>query len=549
MQWRGRGREREIRRKGEAEKEGDTALGLAATGGNERALAQLAYNDEKVKEHFNMRICNALEHRSEEESSDLEEIGREIVKKCGGLPLAAKAIGSAMCSRMTRREWEFVLRSEIWNSGDVLGGILPALLLTNHDLPPALKHCFSYFSIFPKDWEIEKDMIVKLWVAQGFIRCEESEDMEEIGRLYFDDLLRRSLLQVAEFDYYKNILNYKMHDLVHDLAQFVAGSDCSLVEIRKQALLNLNNLRHSFLIVSDEADEVACISSTLYKAPKLRMLLLHSSVSMVPQILFHHWRRLRALDLSNTSIKKLPPTVGQLKHLRFLDLSDTGVEELPEGVSNCINLQTLRLNYYKKLRKLPRGMKKMISLRHLEFERFIGIKYLPKGIGRLTGLQTLTKFIMGGDDDEGCNWGELKYLNNLLGRLEITGLENVMSRDEAREAELYKKQHLHSLYLHYVYRPGEALDDEVKRMEVVIEILQPHTNLKELEIYNYKGEVRKVGGEFTGDDNNAGSGGGGVSFLKLETLIFFQMPKWERGVGIERWRRRGYAISPPINNK
>ncbi|XP_058107017.1 putative disease resistance protein RGA3 [Magnolia sinica] len=520
----------------------------------------------------------ALEHRSAEEHSELEDIGREIVKKCGGLPLAAKTIGSAMCSRRTRREWELVLESDIWNSHDVLQGILPALLLSYHDLPPALKQCFAYLSIFPKDWRIKKDVAVTFWVAQGFIRSDRSRDMEEIGSLYFDDLLRRSLLQDAELDDYRYIVKCKMHDLVHDLAQSVAGSDCSLLDIRKQASLNLSNLRHSLLIDSDkDGDEVASTGATLYKANKLRTLLCVSTIfrARVPNNLFHHFRRLRALDLKCTGIKKLPQTVGKLKLLRYLNLSHTGIEELPEGLSNCGNLQTLILNGCVQLKKLPRGLTKMINLRHLDLEYTDELKYIPQGIGSLSSLQTLTKLIVEGGI-EGCKWGEVKQLINhlhlhLQGRLQITGLEK-LSRDEAREAEVYKKQKLYALS--YEYRGDEALDDdEVKRMEDVLEILQPHTNLKELTIKVYRGwklpkwiedpvfsnlvkvelwfcdkrkqlpglgklpslkylrilgmeEVGKVGGEFSGDDNNDGSGGV-VSFPKLETLIFGNMSNWE----------------------
>ncbi|XP_058108875.1 putative disease resistance protein RGA3 [Magnolia sinica] len=441
----------------------------------------------------------ALEHRSEEESSELEEIGRQIVKKCGGVPLAAKTIGSVMQSRRTRSQWELVLRSEMWNSGDVFEGILPALLLSCYDLPPALKQCFAYCSVFPKDWQIRKDKIVKLWVAQGFIcSINGSGDMEEIGELYFDDLLRRPLLQDAENNSDGSIEYCKMHDLVHDLAQYVAGSDCSAVEISKEASLNLNNVRHSFIVdndeAGDEAHKLASISATLRKAHKLRTLLLQysemtflrhaSRISKVPDKLFHHLRCLRALDFSRTDIKKLPQTVGQLKHLRYLDLSGTDIEQLPEELSNCINLQTLRLNGCGELRKLPKGMRKMISLRHLEFEGSNDLRYLPEGIGRLTELRTLTEFIVGGDD-QGCKCGELKHLNHLQGFLPITGLENVRSCDEASDAELHKKQYL--LALLFLYSYIEPLDDKVKRMEDVLESLQPHTNLKESNILCYQG--------------------------------------------------------------
>ncbi|XP_058108830.1 disease resistance protein RGA2-like [Magnolia sinica] len=540
-------------------------VALAMGRAHEHKLAVLSHDDCWLM--FRRRV---LEHRSAEELSELEDIGREIVNKCGGLPLAAKTIGSAMCSRRTRRVWDLVLESDIWNSRDVLQGVLPALLLSYHDLPPALKQCFAYFSVFPKDWKIEKDVTVKLWVAQGFIRSDRSTDMEEIGGLYFDDLLRRSLLQDAELDDDKNIVKCKMHDLVHDLAKSVAGSECSLVDIREQASLNPSNLRHSFLYGS------FVVWPTLYKANKLRTLLCDSRIYMprVPNNLFNHFRHLRALDLSHTSIQKLPGTVGKLKQLRYLDLSHTGIEELPEGLSNCGNLQTLILNGCVQLKKLPKGLGKMINLRHLGLEGTDELKYLPQGIGRLSSLRTITKLIVEGGI-EGCKWGEVKQLINhlhLQGRLEIIGLEKVKSREEAREAEVYKKQKLYALS--YEYRGDEALDDDaVKRMEDVLEILQPHTNLKKLNIHGYRGwklpkwiedpvfsnlvevmlfscdkckqlpglgklpslkyldiwgmeEVRKVGGEFSWDDNNDGSGGV-VSFPKLQTLFFQNMSNWE----------------------
>ncbi|XP_058108885.1 disease resistance protein RGA2-like [Magnolia sinica] len=260
-----------------------------------------------------------------------------------------------------------------------------------------------------------------------------------------------------------------------------------MVEIRKQASLNLSNVRHSFLILSDEVhDEADEVASILHKAHKLRTFLLHSSITRVPYNFFHHLRCLRALDLSQTRLNKLPQSVEQLKHLRYLDLSYTHIEELPELVSNCRNLQTLRLNACARLYKLPRGMRKMIFMRHLELEDTHMLKFLRQGVGRLTELRTLTDFIVGGGD-EGCKCGELKNLNHLQGRLRIIGLENVRSTDEAREAELYKKQHVHALILDYDSIGGGLLDEEVKRRENVLEILQPNTNLKEFEIWNYEG--------------------------------------------------------------
>ncbi|XP_058108922.1 putative disease resistance RPP13-like protein 1 [Magnolia sinica] len=440
----------------------------------------------------------ALKHRSARECSELEEIGREIVKKCGGVPLALNAIGSAMQLKSTRSQWELVLESETWNLADVMEGILPALLLSYYDLPPALKQCFAYCSIFPKDWEIEKDTIVKLWVAQGFIGSDTSKDMEEIGGVYFDDLLKRSLLQDDG-----NIFGwFKMHDLVHDLAQFVAGNDCSITKITQGAIFKLNKVRHSSLTFTGPAAfEVTSIPSSFYKAHKLRTLLIfHKSGSIdsssemsekekvrscrVLHKLFHHLRCLRALEMSGAKISRLPRTVGQLKQLRYLDLSDSMIEESSEELIDCINLQSLVLNYCCFLKRLPREMRKLISLRHLELEGTVMLEYLPKGIGRLTSLQTLTDFIVGGND--GCELGELKHLNLLRGRLDIYQLQKASSQEEAMQAELNEKMHLHTLSLYYSY--GEVVgDEEQRRAEVVLQGLRPHTNLKVLVIEGYRG--------------------------------------------------------------
>ena len=78
---------------------------------------------------------------------------------------------------------------------------------------------------------IEKDKLVKLWMAHGIIKSEEAkkDDIEEIGEAYFDNLLTRSLFQDAKKDEYGNIVRCTMDDLVYDPATFVSSGDyCSM---------------------------------------------------------------------------------------------------------------------------------------------------------------------------------------------------------------------------------------------------------------------------------------------------------------------------------
>uniref|UniRef100_M1BR49 Blight resistance protein SH10 n=1 Tax=Solanum tuberosum TaxID=4113 RepID=M1BR49_SOLTU len=102
---------------------------------------------------FNQR---AFEHL-EEINPNLEAIGKEIVKKCGGVPLAAKTLGGILRFKREEREWEHVRDSEIWKLPQDESSILPALQLSYHHLPLDLRQCFTYCAVFPKDTKMEKE--------------------------------------------------------------------------------------------------------------------------------------------------------------------------------------------------------------------------------------------------------------------------------------------------------------------------------------------------------------------------------------------------------
>ncbi|RVX04554.1 putative disease resistance RPP13-like protein 1 [Vitis vinifera] len=124
----------------------------------------------------------AFENGDSSGHPQLEEIGEKIVHKCQGLPLAIKAMGSLLHSKVEAREWDDVLNSELWDLPT--DAVLPALRLSYYYLPSHLKRCFSYCSIFPKDYEFEKEKLVLLWMAEGLLEQSKSKKrMEEIGSI------------------------------------------------------------------------------------------------------------------------------------------------------------------------------------------------------------------------------------------------------------------------------------------------------------------------------------------------------------------------------
>ena len=153
---------------------------------------------------------------------DLEVIGREIAKRCGGIPWAARVLGGTMCFKFDKIKWLEIQKNKIWDFLDEENSdIFPVLKLCFDHLPsPSLKRCFTYCVIFPKDYDMRKDEVIEYSMAEGLLELgkEANMVMEDIGNMYFNILLASSFFQNARKDAYGNIISCKMHDLVHDFA-------------------------------------------------------------------------------------------------------------------------------------------------------------------------------------------------------------------------------------------------------------------------------------------------------------------------------------------
>ncbi|XP_059439408.1 putative disease resistance protein RGA3 [Corylus avellana] len=158
------------------------------------------------------------------ENSSIVAIGREILAKCSGVPLAIRTIGGLLHFLNLEREWLSFKKNELSKIHQNENDILPTLKLSYDHLPSHLKHCFAYCSLYPKDYQFNKSRLIQLWIAQGFVNSsEKNQCLEYVGNEYFMDLLWRSFFQEAT-DKFGNVIGCKMHDLMHDLAILVAGS-------------------------------------------------------------------------------------------------------------------------------------------------------------------------------------------------------------------------------------------------------------------------------------------------------------------------------------
>ncbi|XP_028781985.1 putative disease resistance protein At3g14460 [Neltuma alba] len=419
-------------------------------------------------------------------NTDLEEIGRKISKKCKGLPLALKAIGSLLYTELSHEQWNGILKSEIWEEKSN-SKILPALRLSYCHLPNHLKRCFAYCSIFPKDYDFDKEHLIQLWMAENFLTCaHQSKDEREVGEQFFHDLLLRSLFQSSAVDETRFI----MHDLINDMAKAEYVKFCHRLEVD-----DLNNLTKTTRHVSffRNNSDTSKRFEVIYQADKLRTFLplpmqghrstsytsiLHFMSSKVIHNLPSKFVYMRVLSLCNHFIMQLPESVGNLKHLRYLDLSGTKIRKLPDSICQLHHLQTLKLRRCRLLEKLPMDFHKLMNLRHLDF-RETQVREMPKQLDTLKNLQVLSPFII--DKSGETNIKHLEGLN-LHGSVSILELQNVVSPSRALAVNLRSKIHLKELTLEWCIDNEKSLHDKD-----VLENFQPHKNLKKLSIGNYGG--------------------------------------------------------------
>ncbi|CAL2238235.1 unnamed protein product [Prunus armeniaca] len=440
-------------------------------------------------------------------NSNLEGIGKQIALKCKGLPLAAQTLGGLLRCNIDSEEWNRILNSNIWYLPYGTTDILPALWLSYHYLPAQLKRCFVYCSVFPKDYEFEKEDVVQLWMAEGLVtQVDNGKIMESVARKYFDELLSRSLFQKSrEF-------SFTMHDLIHDLAMFISKGFC----LRLEGMESREVKRARHLSYARGEFDVASKFEPLYGAKCLRTFLPTSLKQnryyeefyvskKVLQHLLPSLRCLRVLSLSRyQNVIELPDSIGNLIHLRYLDLSHTAIERLP-GVlcnlhnlqtlllSNCssllelpadirklINLQKLTLASCSSLTKLPAGMGELINLHHLDVSG-TKIEEMPVQMGRLKSLRQLTTFVVG--RSAGSSIGELREFPQLQGKLAILKLQNVADARDALQANLKDKKDLKELELAW---GAEDADDSQKEKDV-LDKLHPCMNIEILTIRFYGG--------------------------------------------------------------
>ena len=351
--------------------------------------------------------------------SELESIGKEIVQKCGGLPLAIKAAGGMMLYQEPHyHDWRRIadhFRDELKEKDD---SVKASIGLSYEELPPHLKSCFLCLSLYPEDCEITKEQLIHWWIGEGFVPQRRGRLSTVAGEDCFSGLTNRCLIEVVEKSYTGAIQTCKIHDMVRDLVIEKAEDEafygqtaaiCRHLGIegdidRKRLEANHEKLRA--LLSTIKTGEVNKIASSMAKK-------------------LCECRYLRVLDVSKTIFDKrltgLLDQIGFLQHLTFLSLSNTHpLTEVPAALEKLHALQVFDLSYCQNLKMLPSYVTTFDKLTVLDVSHCGSLRYLPKGLGKLANLQVLLGFKPSKSDQlEGCRIAELRSLT----KIRVLGLQ------------------------------------------------------------------------------------------------------------------------------
>ncbi|KAK9678189.1 hypothetical protein RND81_11G194500 [Saponaria officinalis] len=429
---------------------------------------------------------------------DKKQAGYEIVDICKYVPLTIKVAARFLQGKSTEEWFRFMegLKLSRDQGGDIMEHVLH---VSYSDLPPRLRACLTYCSLFPDDFTFNKHDLISLWIAQGYVDPQDRTSLEHAGEKYFMELSRRCFFEDVKIDDLENILTCKMHHIVRKLASNFTAA-IARVHVTDSGMIQITDPTAKHVTVNCGSHSSLKLSPPTLNDPSLRTLIFVKEPdcdikvdTLISNQLISTYRRLRVLDLHNLGVNELPDSIGDQIHLRYLNVSkNDGLVTLPKSLSRLCNLQTLKLNSCPRLKRLANDFQLLLNLKRFEVDECESLTCMPPGLEKLTQLETLSRFVVGKESSKKTTPVGLEALSRLemlRGRLAIDFTGDWANIPETKEA-LRTKQNLVEVKISWAQRASDAQvpsQKEISAHRQTLENLRPHENLKILRIEGYKG--------------------------------------------------------------
>ncbi|KAL6880092.1 hypothetical protein ACP4OV_011657 [Aristida adscensionis] len=387
--------------------------------------------------------------------AELKEISEKILAKCGGVPLAINTIASLLANKPRNVSQWYSVHKSIGSGLDKspsVENMRKVLSISYYGLPSHLKACLLYLSIFPEDYNILRDQLIRRWINEGFIPGEDVVTSYELGDNYFNELINRSMIQPEYFDRNGRVQICRVHDMVLDLITFLSYEENFFTAVPGQQSTNqANKIRR--LALQSNADGHASLSAMNFSNVR-SLIVFPSATSLLP--LLSDFHVLRVLDLERCHDLDIHQLGGlmNLFHLRCLVLKDTRIEKLPKEIGNLSYLQTLDLRNTS-ISELPSTIVQLRQLLHLQIDKSV---MLPNGFGNMKSLQVLSYIGISKTPNFIKELGNLTELRML--QISVSG-RWYKSYEKPLTDSLRKLEKLHELGIHAHQVSTEFLSDFV----------------------------------------------------------------------------------------
>ncbi|KAA8531755.1 hypothetical protein F0562_006528 [Nyssa sinensis] len=369
-----------------------------------------------------------------------DDLLNEIVRGCGGFPLALAVVGQSLRRqpeviwRRTLKQWSEG-RSILDSSNDLLIRLQTSLdaLDERAESKNFLKECYLDLGLFPEDERIPVTALMDMWVELYNL---DENGIDALANLH--ELSTRNLANLvftrkdaSEVDGYYNEHFVVQHDLVRELA--IHRSSQHPIEQRKRLIIDtrgndLPKCSHEMQqpiharLVSISTDETFCSRWNNMQLPEVEVVLLNfrarnytlpefmekmdqlkvlivinydfcpAELSNFPLIC--SLSSLKRIRLENISIPSLCNSTLQLRNLRKISIVTC---EIGSTFRNCTtqishmlpNLVEIDIDCCNDLEELPAGLCDIVHLKKLSITNCQELCALPEGLGKLENLEVL----------------------------------------------------------------------------------------------------------------------------------------------------------------
>nr|UBY07286.1 NBS-LRR disease resistance protein [Dasypyrum villosum] len=415
--------------------------------------------------------------------SEFQQVSEDILRKCGGVPLAIITIASALASGQQvkpKHQWDILLQSLGCGltKDNSLVEMRRILSFSYYNLPSHLKTCLLYLCIYPEDSTIDRDRLIWKWVAEGFVHHGDQEtSLFLVGLNYFNQLINRSMIQPI-YDGIGHVYACRVHDMVLDLicnlsqeAKFV-----NVLDGTGDSMSFQGNVRRLSLQDRNKDHEGTPLRNFTGISRVRSITIFTSVINIMPAL--SRFEVLRVLDLSDCDLGKSNSLqlnlkgVGHLIHLRYLGLADTGITELSAEIGNLQFLEVLDLERNYEIDELPSTLFKLRRLIYLNvwLDKVVptpGVLQNLASIEVLRGVLVSLNIIA-------------QELGNLTGlrELQICFKDNSLDLYEGFVKSLCNLHHIESLCIHH-----DSRETSFELMDLLGERWVPPVHLREFVSY------------------------------------------------------------------